>query len=87
MPELFAMALKVCAAVHNPLDAVAKQPLYHLVGPMPIAEATSYLTNWQQLKYSKNRALFNLTVRKLNGKALYSLKNDKSPLQPKVTWE
>ncbi len=49
-PELSAMALKVCAAVHNPLDAVAKQPLYRIVGPVLIAEATSYLIHWHRLK-------------------------------------
>lgn len=58
MPELFAMALKVCAAVHNPLDAVAKQPLYRLVGPVPNAEATSYLTNWHQLKNTAKIGLY-----------------------------
>ncbi len=44
------MALKVCAAVHNPLDAVAKQPIYRIVGPVLIAEATSYLIHWHRLK-------------------------------------
>lgn len=55
MPELFAMALKVCAAVHNPLDAVAKQPLYRLVGPVPNAEAASH---WHQLKNTAKTVLY-----------------------------
>jgi len=59
----------VCATVHNPPDAVAKQPLYRLVGPVPMA--TSYDLLAPTPKYSKNRALFTLTVvGKLSGKAL-----------------
>lgn len=36
--------------VHNRLDAVAKQPSYRLVGPVPTAEATSYLMHWHRLQ-------------------------------------
>lgn len=80
-----AMALKVCATVHNPLDAVAKQPLYRLVGPVPTAEANSYLIYWHQLKNTAKIGHFSpwQLWGKLSGKALYSLKN--SELMEKST--